>query len=56
MFAGCGRQLRTFPKDWTNLRVVDDFEMHSAGRSHFRADDLLELRKLIDLLIKKDYS
>ena len=40
--------LVSIPISWTNLRVVDDFERISSGRSYFRADDLLELRELVD--------
>ena len=40
--------LVSIPISWTNLRVVDDFERISSGRSYFRADDLAELRELVD--------
>ena len=40
--------LTSIPISWTNLRVVDDFERISSGRSYFRADDLLELCELVD--------
>ncbi len=54
VFAGCGRQVRLLPAAWTDLRVVDAFEAQAAGRSPFRADDLSDLRELVDMLIKKD--
>ena len=43
--------LRRFPRDWTNLREVDDFDRVSSGRALFRIDDLMELRSLVDVLL-----
>ena len=45
-----GRSLSNIPIAWTNLRVVDDFERLSSGRSYFRVDDLLELCELVKSL------
>ena len=43
--------VRSLPRAWTDRRAVDDFERVSAGRSLFRADDLVALRALVDTLI-----
>ena len=54
VFTGCGRQVRLLPAAWTDLRAVDAYEAQAAGRSPFRADDLSDLRELVDELIRKD--
>ena len=46
--AGCTR-LFCIPTCWTSLRVVDDFERASAGRSPFRIDDLVALRTIVKI-------
>ena len=43
--------LRCFPRAWTSLREIDDFERVSAGRALFRMDDLEALRALVDALL-----
>ena len=40
--------LKSFQSNVTNLVPEDAFGRISAGRSAFRADDLLELRRLLD--------
>jgi hypothetical protein len=39
--------LRRLPTAWTSLAAATPFEVMSAGRSHFRIDDLLQLVVLI---------
>jgi hypothetical protein len=41
-------KLKSLMANVTDVAVVDDFDRISAGRSAFRVDDLLELRRLID--------
>ncbi len=41
-------ELKSFLSNVTDLAPEDAFGHVSAGRSAFRADDLLELRRLID--------
>ena len=41
------RRLRSVPTGWTNLIVEDPIVCLSAGRSHFKALDLLELAALM---------
>src|SRR6201987_6490493 len=42
-------KLRYLPTDWTSLASPDPFVQASAGRSHFRVEDLLQLTTLIAL-------
>jgi len=42
-------KLRYLPTDWTCLASPDPFVQASAGRSHFRIEDLLQLTTLIAL-------
>ena len=41
-------KLKSLMANVTDVAAVDDFDRISAGRSAFRVDDLLELRRLID--------
>ena len=43
-----GAKLISIPVCWTSSRTVDDFERHSEGRSLFRFDDLVVLRRMVD--------
>ena len=45
-----GPSLIGIPISWTSLGRVDDFERVAAGRSLFRADDLVALRDAVDSL------
>jgi len=47
-------ELKSFLSNVTDLAPEDAFEQVSAGRSAFRADDLLELRRLIDRCGRRD--
>ena len=40
----------SIPSQWTDLVPQDPFVVMAAGRSHFRADDLVELARLIKRL------
>ena len=40
-------ELKRLPAAWTSAASVDAFVVISAGRSHFRVEDLLELANLI---------
>jgi hypothetical protein len=40
-------KLRRLPAAWTSAAVADVFTIKSAGRSHFRVADLLQLVELI---------
>lgn len=40
-------QIRSLPARWTSVLADDPFMVISAGRSHFRVADLLELMKLV---------
>ena len=40
-------QLRRMPASWTSIGAPNLFAAMSAGRSHFRTDDLLRLAALI---------
>jgi hypothetical protein len=40
-------QLRRLPASWTSIAAPSVFETLSAGRSHFRTQDLLQLVALI---------
>jgi hypothetical protein len=40
-------ELKRLPAAWTSAAQVDAFVVISAGRSHFRVEDLLELASLI---------
>jgi len=42
------KRLRSIPAAWTSVFGEDPFVMVAAGRSPFRANDLVELRWLID--------
>jgi hypothetical protein len=46
-FHGDTGRLASLPAEWTSLFPVDPFVAVSAGRSPFRAQDLLELSQLI---------
>jgi hypothetical protein len=46
-------KLKSLRANVTDVATIDSFERISAGRSAFRVDDLLELRRLID---KRKYS
>src|SRR5271157_3759885 len=46
-FHGDTGRLASLPAQWTSLFPVDPFVAVSAGRSHFRIQDLLELSQLI---------
>jgi Family of unknown function (DUF5372) len=39
--------IRSLPADWTDIGGPDPFLVVSAGRSHFRLDDLLRLVGLL---------
>lgn len=39
--------MRRLPAAWTSAAAANPFETMSAGRSHFRVDDLLQLVALI---------
>jgi len=41
------RQVRCLPARWTSVVADDPFVVVSAGRSHFRVADLLDLVKLV---------
>jgi hypothetical protein len=41
-------RLKSFPASVTDMAPIDAFVQISGGRSAFRADDLLELRGLLD--------
>ncbi|MBN1567226.1 MAG: hypothetical protein JXA73_05240 [Acidobacteria bacterium] len=41
------QRLRAIPADWTSLATQDPFIILAAGRSWFRATDLLELVQMI---------
>jgi uncharacterized protein DUF5372 len=47
-YYGSGGQLKSFLVNVTDLFPSDAFTRISAGRSAFRVDDLLELRKRLD--------
>jgi hypothetical protein len=40
-------RLRRLPATWTSVATASPFEVLSAGRSHFRVEDLLQLVALI---------
>ena len=46
-FCDDGGELRYLPTAWTSLAPPDPFVRTSAGRSHFRVEDLLRLATLI---------
>ena len=46
-FRDDGGELRYLPTAWTSLAPADSFVRTSAGRSHFRIEDLLRLATLI---------
>ena len=46
-FRDDGGELRYLPTAWTSLAPPDPFVRSSAGRSHFRIEDLLRLATLI---------
>ncbi len=43
-------KLKSLSVSLTDVVATDEFERISAGRSSFRVDDLLELRRLVDRL------
>jgi hypothetical protein len=43
----------TLPRKWTSLWVPDAFELASAGRTCFRADDLARLVELVAAIRKR---
>jgi hypothetical protein len=45
--------LKSFQSNVTDLLPEDAFALISAGRSAFRAEDLLELRRLIDRHVRR---
>ena len=49
-FYGDAERLRSIPRQWTSFRTPDPFVEVSAGRSPFRACDLLELAELLDVI------
>jgi len=46
-FRGLDESQRSIPSHWTDLLPEDPFVVMAGGRSHFRADDLMELAHLI---------
>ena len=46
-FRGADESLSSIPSHWTDLLPEDPFVVMAAGRSLFRADDLMELVHLI---------
>ena len=40
-------RLRRLPAAWTSVATASPFEVLSAGRSHFRVEDMLQLVALI---------
>jgi hypothetical protein len=46
-FRGLDELPTSIPNHWTDLVPPDPFVVMAAGRSHFRADDLVELARLI---------
>jgi hypothetical protein len=46
--------LKSFQSNLTDLMPEDAFGRIAAGRSAFRVDDLLELRRLIDRHVQRD--
>ena len=48
--------LRRLPAAWTSMVVANPFEVVSAGRSHFRIEDLLQLAALISRQLEKQES
>jgi hypothetical protein len=46
------KHLRSVPAAWTNAVTADPFVVISAGRSWFRAEDLLELVLMVRELLK----
>jgi Family of unknown function (DUF5372) len=46
-------QTRWLPAAWTSVEPSDPFVVMAAGRAAFRARDLLELARLIDVLQPK---
>jgi len=43
-------RLTSVPSAWTSMSAADPFVVVSAGRSPFRAQDLLELAELIEAM------
>lgn len=43
-------RVRSLPASWTDVNGADPFLVRSAGRSHFRAEDLLKLALLLSEL------
>jgi hypothetical protein len=46
-------QTRWLPASWTSVEPLDPFVVMASGRAAFRAQDLLELARLIDVLQPK---
>jgi Family of unknown function (DUF5372) len=46
-------QTRWLPASWTSVEPPDPFVVMAAGRAAFRAQDLLELARLVDVLQPK---
>jgi len=51
MYYGPRGRLRSMLASWTSVDEGDAFSQAAAGRSRFRADDLLRLCSLIDELL-----
>ena len=50
-FRGPGEErVRSLPAGWTDIEGVDPFVVISAGRAHFRVEDLLALAGLVRTL------
>jgi Family of unknown function (DUF5372) len=49
-FRNVDRRIASIPQSFTSLGAPDPFLVVSAGRSHFRIEDLLELSRLIKTL------
>jgi hypothetical protein len=41
-------RLISLPAQWTNVAAQDPFVVISAGRSHFRVEDLIKLASLME--------
>jgi len=53
-FYNADRRLVSIPQAFTSLAAPDPFLVLSAGRSHFRVEDLLELSHLIKTINLKE--
>jgi len=54
MFHDDTGQLRSMQASWTDIDAPDAFTLTAANRSCLRADDLLELARLIDQIAARD--